>query len=240
MTTAPADAGVTATPTELAADLLVALGTDSETEPLLSALDSLSEPALEPVREDHETGLAFWLNCYNAGTERLLAERPELYDSRWRFFRAPALTVAGHPLGLDDIEHGLLRGSRSKYGLGYLPRLLPDSFEHRYALGRVDPRLHFALNCGAASCPAIRAYEPAAVDDQLDTATRSYLDATVEYDASAGVVRVPRVFRWFPGDFGGRSGVRAFLARYDQLPDGRVDIDYLDWDWSREPPALAH
>jgi len=217
----------------------VALRTDSETEPLLSALGSLSEPALEPVRADHDTGLAFWLNCYNAGTKRLLAERPELYDSRWRFFRAPALTVAGHPLGLDDIEHGLLRGSRSKYGLGYLPRLLPDSFEHRYTLGRVDPRIHFALNCGAASCPAVRAYDPAAIDDQLDAATRSYLDATVEYDPSAGVVSVPRVFRWFPGDFGGRSGVRAFLGRYDQLPDERVDIGYLDWDWSREPPAFA-
>ncbi len=239
MTTAPADGRETVTPSELATELLVALRAGDDVEPLLGALDALSETALAPVRTDSEVALAFWLNCYNAGTKRLLAERPELYDSRWRFFRAPALTVAGHPLGLDDIEHGLLRGSRSKYGLGYLPRLLPDSFEHRYTLDRVDPRIHFALNCGAASCPAIRAYDPATVDDQLDTATRSYLDATVEYDPSAGVVSVPRVFRWFPGDFGGRSGVRAFLSRYDQLPDERVDIDYLDWDWSREPPSFA-
>ena len=231
------DAG--ATPTELAAALLVALRTGDDGEPSLSALASLSETALTPVRSDHETGLAFWLNCYNAGTQRLLAQRPGLYDSRWRFFRAPALTVAGHPLGLDTIEHGILRGSRSKYGLGYLPRLLPDSFEHRYRLATVDPRIHFALHCGAASCPAIRAYDPDTVDDQLDTATRTYLDATVEYDHDAGVVRVPRVFRWFPGDFGGRSGVRAFLRRYDQLPDDAVGIDYLDWDWSRETPTFA-
>lgn len=228
-----------AAPTDLAADLLVALGTGDDPEPTLAALANLSEPALEPVREDRETGLAFWLNCYNAGTKRLLAERPALYESRWRFFRAPALTVAGHSLGLDAIEHGILRGSRSKYGLGYLPRLLPDSFEHRYRLATVDPRIHFALHCGAASCPAIRAYDPAAVDDQLDTATRTYLDATVEYDPDADVVRIPRVFRWFPGDFGGRSGVREFLRRYDQLPDESVSVGYLDWDWSREAPTFA-
>ncbi|MFC6756160.1 MULTISPECIES: DUF547 domain-containing protein [Haloarcula] len=228
-----------ARPTELAAELLVALRTDGEPEPLLSALADCSEDALAPVREDHETGLAFWLNCYNAGTTRLLAERPELYDARWRFFRAPALSVAGHPLGLDAIEHGILRGSRSKYGLGYLPRLLPDSFEHRYRLAAVDPRIHFALHCGAASCPAVRAYEPAVVDAQLDTSTRSYLDATVEYDHDADVVTVPRVFHWFPGDFGGRSGIRAFLRRYDQLPEASVDVEYLDWDWSRETPTFA-
>ncbi|MDS0281056.1 DUF547 domain-containing protein [Haloarcula onubensis] len=239
MTTAPVDAGVTVPPTELAADLLVALRTGDDTEPLLSALADCSETSLAPVREDHDTGLAFWLNCYNAGTKLLLTDRPELYESRWRFFRAPALSVAGHPLGLDDVEHGVLRGSRSKYGLGYLPRLLPDSFEHRYRLDHVDPRLHFALHCGAASCPAIRAYEPDAVDAQLDTATRTYLDATVEYDPDAGVLRVPRMFRWFPGDFGGRSGVREFLRRYDQLPDETADIGYLDWDWSRETPTFA-
>ena len=103
----------------------------------------------------------------------------------------------------------------------------------------MDPRIHFALNCGAASCPAIRAYEPAAVDDQLDTATRAYLDGTVEYDPNADVIRVPRVFRWFPGDFGGRSGVRDFLDRYDKLPDESVTVGYLDWDWSREAPTFA-
>ena len=228
---------VAGTPTELAADLLVALRTDDDPESRLSALDSLSERDLTPVGEDRETALAFWLNCYNAGTAHLLAERPGLYDSRWRFFRAPALSVAGHPLSLDDIEHGLLRGSRSKYGLGYLPRLLPDSFELRYALSTVDPRLHFALHCGAASCPAIRAYDPGSVDDQLDLATRTYLDSTVEHDG--GVVWIPRVFRWFPGDFGGRSGVRDFLRRYGQLPDETASLGYLDWDWSKETPTFV-
>lgn len=222
-----------ASPNDIAADLLVALRTGESGDASVAALDSLSEGDLAPVREDHETGLAFWLNCYNAATLRLLAERPGLYDSRWRFFRAPALSVAGHALSLDDIEHGLLRGSRSKYGLGYLPRLLPDSFEHRYRLSHVDPRIHFALNCGAESCPPILAYDHEAVDEQLDTATAGYLDAEAEYDADRDMVRVPRLMLWYHGDFGGRAGVLDLLRRHEAIPaDATPRLRYRSYDWS--------
>lgn len=150
-------------PTALARDLLVATRTGDDPDALLAALAALDETDLQAVREDRRTALAFWLNCYNAGTQLLLERRSKLYDSLLRFlrfFRTPALTVAGTALSLDDIEQGILRASRSKYTLGYTPRLLPSSFELRYSLDTPDPRIHFALNCGAASCPAIRAYEP--------------------------------------------------------------------------------
>ncbi|MBX0321949.1 DUF547 domain-containing protein [Halomicroarcula sp. F13] len=241
--TGDAEAVADATPTALAQALLTATRVGDDPGPVLSALADLDETALDGVRDDRRTALAFWLNCYNAGTTLLVERLPDLYESRLRslrFFRAPVVTVAGHSLGLEAIEHGILRGSRSKFGLGYLPRLLPDSFELRYRLTDPDPRIHFALHCGAASCPAIRAYDPPVVDDQLDTATRAYLDATVEYDGEAGVARVPRPFRWFPGDFGGRRGVLAFLRRYDQIPDGETPtLRYLEWDWSRDAPTFV-
>ncbi|MFC7133060.1 MULTISPECIES: DUF547 domain-containing protein [Salinibaculum] len=230
------------TPTEAAEELLVAYRTDADPEPYLSALAAFDDAALAEVRTDRATALAFWCNLYNAGTQHLLATRSGLYESRWRslrFFSVPAVTVAGHALSLDDIEHGILR-RRSKYGLGYLPRLVPDTFELRYRLADLDPRVHFALNCGAASCPAIRAYTPDAIDDQLDLATETYLDATVEYDPDADAVRVPRLFRWHPGDFGGRRGTREFLREYDAIPaDSSPKVTYLEWDWSRAGDAFA-
>jgi len=207
-------------------------------EPHLAALAAFDDDALAPVRTDRATALAFWCNCYNAGTQRLLAERPALYDSPLRsvrFFRAPAVTVGGTPLSLDTIEHGILR-SRTKYGLGYLPRFLVGSFEHRYRLADPDPRVHFALNCGAASCPAIRAYDPANIDAQLDLATRSYLDESVTYDPDAGTVELPQLFRWYRGDFGGPRGIRALLREYDVVPEGaRPTLRYRSWDWSKAP-----
>jgi len=224
-------------PTTLARELLVATKRGAATEPYERALADADDDALEAVREDRPTALSFWLNCYNAGTQLLLERRPGLYESPLRFvrfFHAPAVTVAGTDLPLDRIENGLLRAGRSKYGLGYVPKLLVTSFERRYALDSCDPRVHFALNCGAASCPAVRAYEPDRVDDQLDLATRAYLEDTVSYDPESGVVRVPRVMLWFRGDFGGGAGIRAFLREYDTLPAGAEPaVRYESWDWSR-------
>jgi len=221
-------------PTALADALLMATRTGADPAPLVTALADLSEDALDAVRTDRRTGLAFWLNCYNAGTQLLLDEWGDRYESvcrSLRFFSAPCLTVAGTPLSLDDIEHGIIRASRSKYTLGYTPRLLPSSFELRYALDRPDPRIHFAVNCGAASCPAIRAYEPDRVDEQLDLATQTYLSTTVE--RSDGAVHVPRLMLWYRGDFGGRSGTLAFLHCHGVLgPEESPRLRYLDWDWS--------
>jgi hypothetical protein len=230
-------------PTALARALLVACNRNDPTDRYRDAIAAATDADLHDVRTDRRTALAFWLNCYNAGTQLLLDDRPERYDSPFRivrFFGAPALTVAGTPLSLDRIENGLLRGGRSKYGLGYLPKLLVTTFESRYRLDGCDPRIHFALNCGAESCPAIRAYEPARVDDQLDLATRHYLDRTVEYDPGAGVVRVPRVCLWFRGDFGGSSGLRSLLRTHDVIPaDATPTVRYLSWDWSRAAGAFV-
>jgi hypothetical protein len=230
------------TPTEATQELLVAYKRGDDPDPYLAALAGFDEADLRPLREDRRTALAFWLNCYNAGTQRLFDERPALYESPLRFLRffgARCLTVAGTGLSLDDIEQGILRG-RSKYGLGYLPRLLPDTFEVLYGLDDLDPRIHFALNCGAASCPAIRAYDPGEVDDQLDLATRAYLDSAAEYDPDAGTVRVPRLFLWYHGDFGSASGIRRLLRAHGVIPaDAAPRVRYQSWDWSRAGGKFA-
>lgn len=203
------------------------------------ALADVAETRLESALSRDAASIAFWLNVYNAATQLALVDDASLYDRR-RFVRTPLVTVAGHDLALDGIEHGVLRRGRLKYGLGYLGHPLWGGFEAAVAPDAVDPRIHFALNCGAASCPAIRAYGPETVDDQLDRAARGYLARTVEYDPEAGRVVVPRVFLWFRGDFGGRSGILAFLRRYDVLgPEARPRLSHRRWDWSPSPGDFA-
>jgi hypothetical protein len=222
-----------------ARDLLERVRRRERTAEPRRTLTEATHGALEEIRSDPQRGLAFWLNVYNAATQLLLADRPDLFESRWRFFRAPAITVAGVELSLDDIEHGILRGGRSKYGLGYLPRLARTGLPEEYRLDP-DPRIHFALNCGAESCPAILVYDAGTVDGALDDATALYLERTVEYDARRNRVRLPRVCLWFVGDFGGPSGLRSLLREFELIPPGASpSLRFDSYDWSRVPRNFA-
>merc|ERR1719184_519606 len=49
----------------------------------------------------------------------------------------------------------------------------------KVSLTKLDPRLHFALNCGARSCPPIRIYTEERINSQLEMATESFLSQEV-------------------------------------------------------------
>lgn len=184
------------------------------------------------LRTDAEK-LAFWINVYNAAIQFQLREDARRYRHRGRFFARRSIVVAGKKLSFNAIEHGLLRRSMFGYSLGYIANPLPGRFEKRFRLEKRDPRVHFALNCGAVSCPPVAPYSPEEVDAQLDDAARGYLQAESRYDAEAGVVEVPRLLLWFRGDFGGASGVRGMLERYGVVPEGvaGVRVEYREYDW---------
>lgn len=230
-------------PVACARELLEAVRMDEATAPYRERLAAMDDADLRPLRTDRGAAIATWANLYNAGTQLLLAEQPELYESPLRFrrfFGADCVTVGGTALGLDTIEHGLLRGGRSKYGLGYLPRVPRPGFERRYRLAEPDPRVHFVLNCGAASCPAIRSFRAADIDDQLDRASEGYLAGNVTYHPDREVAEVPRLFAWYHGDFGGTSGIHALLRRYEVIPrDSTPALEYEAWDWSQAAGKFA-
>jgi hypothetical protein len=236
------DSGTSGTgdsPSAVARQLLERVRREQPTASHLQTVAELDEDELERVRTDRPAGLAFWLNVYNAAAQILLERRPELYESRWRFFRTTAITVAGVDLSLDDIEHGILRDRRSKYGLGYVPRLAGTGLDSEFRLN-ADPRIHFALNCGAASCPAILAYDPETIDRTLDEATESHLEQTVTHDPDQNRVRIPRVCLWSIGDFGGLSGLRAFLREYGQIPpESSPSLRFKSYDWTKVPRKFA-
>lgn len=222
--------------TDLSREFLAAVKREQDDDTVRSALAALDEGELAALGDDDAAATAFWVNCYNAVAQILLREEPSLYEDRRRFFSAERLTVAGTDLSLDDVEHGILRASKWKYGLGYLPRPFPSEFERNHRLAEVDPRIHFALNCGAASCPPILAYTATDVDDQLDTATRSFLEQSSTYNRERSEVTVTRLFLYYRGDFDGRRGIYRFLERYGVIDEGdRPKVRYDEYIWSRRP-----
>ena len=73
-------------------------------------------------------------------------------------YSTASYNIGGLVYSLNDIENGLLRGNRvSAVPLTSVP--FPDQNDPRKNLMlNCDPRIHFALNCGAVSCPPIAVY----------------------------------------------------------------------------------
>lgn len=187
---------------------------------------------------------AFWINLYNTlliDAVIALDVQKSVIEGRLgiiTFFRRAAYQVNGKKISLEDIEQGILRGNR---GHSLLPGLQFASDDPRIAWCLpLDPRIHFALNCGSRSCPPIQVYSADRLEVQLDQATRNFVGANVKLDEDKRTLLLSNIFRWFKGDFGGRSGLISFII--DHLPsDGRqawlmkfrnqVRLRYAPYDW---------
>ncbi|NJK43928.1 MAG: DUF547 domain-containing protein [Pleurocapsa sp. SU_196_0] len=167
---------------------------------------------------------AFWLNLYNALTlhgmhaakvNNTVLEVPGFYS---RF----AYLVSGLEFSLNDIEHGVLRGNRK--ALFSKPPFAPHDPRAKFVLP-LDARVHFALNCGAMSCPPIRHYTAAALEAQLTLATQSYLQSA---RVQGNTVWLPRLLSYYPQDFGDPlEYTRTFRP---ELPaNARVRFDPYSW-----------
>jgi hypothetical protein len=198
-----------------------------------AALAGLCPDALAAALPDDPARITFWLNVYNAAVRARLLRDPAAYRSRFRFFAAPAVTVAGRRLSPNAIEHGILRRSAFLAGLGYLRNPVPGAFERLLRVERVDPRVHFALNCGARSCPPLAAWDPATLNADLERATGAYLAGESARPGDGRELVVPRLLRWYRGDFGGREGVLSLLRRHGVLAAGDSSrLRYADYDWT--------
>ncbi len=178
--------------------------------------------------------LAFLINAYNAWTvEVILSEYPGidsirdigfLLSSAWNQDFA---SLFGEPVTLDEIEHGMIRG----WG--------------RYN----EPRIHFAVNCAAVGCPALRseAYIGERLEAQLEDSTRLFLSDRSRNYYDNGRMYVSSIFDWYKEDFekgwGGIDSVGEFLANYpgeldldtataERLRTDNIRIRHLRYDWS--------
>ena len=145
-------------PHRLVTALLDALRSDAETGSLETRLGDVDSQRLATALDSDDARTAFWLNVHNASVQLLLLRNPRQYDRR--FFTHDQVPVAREWRSLDDIVHGILRRSRWKYGLGYVPHPFPDAFERTHRVETPDWRVHAALNHGSASCPPVAVYDP--------------------------------------------------------------------------------
>ncbi len=176
---------------------------------------------------------AFWINLYNAFVNSSLHKNAAQYKNRNKFFKAKNIIIAGKTFSLDKIEHGILRKSKIKWSLGYFSKLFPNKTEKKLRVNKVDYRIHFALNCGAKSCPPIAFYNSAEINTQLNLATKAYLSGEANYNVTNNQLQLPALMGWFRRDFGGKKKMISLLKEIKILEANvHPKIKFKKYDWS--------
>ena len=190
---------------------------------LVSFIDQLQQ--IDPGKLERDDQLAYWINLYNAQTIRVVLDNypvgsiREIKDGPLSIgpWNRKDVVVNGTALSLNDIEHRIIRPTFN------------------------EPRIHYALNCAAASCPnlAPQAWRGAGLDAALEAAELSYLTDDRGISISKdGRVTASKIYIWFREDFGANE--KEVLARLiSKSPDAKAAalqargrIDRYEYDWS--------
>jgi hypothetical protein len=179
-------------------------------------------PELFPRRADV---LAYHLNAYNALAMKGVVDEGVTdgfagFFRRQRFFRLRKVTVGGRSMSLSTYENDVIR-----------------------PLG--EPRVHFALNCMARSCPRLpqEAFSADDLEAQLEAAAREFLNdpRNVRVDADAREVWLSSILDFYTRDFapdGKRESLIGYVNRYrDEPVEPTFAVRFIPYDWTlnRQP-----
>ena len=196
-------------------------GFQAEEAKLNQYLDLLQSVDLKTLSRKEQ--FAFYANAYNAWTIKLiLTKYPDIKSIKELGFlnagpwKKKVVRLRAETVSLDHIEHDILR----------------PHFK--------DPRVHFAINCAAKSCPPLRSepYRADILDQQLDDSTLSFINNPKSYRLEGKSFYVSRIFKWFSEDF--NEDVLGFYLKYATgdlkkelaARSDQIIVKYLEYDWS--------
>ncbi|PAN12834.1 hypothetical protein PAHAL_2G294000 [Panicum hallii] len=152
----------------------------------------------------HQQKLAFWINVYNSCMMNAFLEQgiPTTPQMLVAMMPKAIINVGGRAYSAMSIEHFILRLPYSVKQVNAEGAKGGDDVTARGALGLEwpEPLVTFALSCGSWSSPAVRVYTAARVEEELEAATREYLQAAVGV-SSPGRLAVPKLLHWYLLDF---------------------------------------
>ena len=137
---------------------------------------------------------------------------PRTTYQRLSFFSSVSYNLGGEVYSFNDLEHGVLRCNARPLLSFRVPFSSGDS-RLKSMLATLDNRIHFALNCGGASCPAIKEYSKENLDAELNLASMGFLESTdnIKIDLNEKSIYFNRIFSWYFSDFG--KNKEAFLQQ---------------------------
>ncbi len=156
--------------------------------------------------------LAYWINVYNAYTIKLILNNYPINSIKDLHNGKPWdhkwIKINGKTLSLNNIEHDIIR---------------PEFNE---------PRIHFAVNCAAVSCPPIMnsAYTAKSLNSQLESQTKKFINNTKYNILSKDKITISKIFDWYESDFG---DIGTFITKYANTTiKPSAKIEYKEYDWA--------
>ena len=134
--------------------------------------------------------------------------------SKVTFFYSRKLLVGGEPISLYDYENRVIRS----FG---------------------DPRVHFALNCSAVSCPVLprKPFTSAGLDAELERETRAFFARPENFriEPETRNVYLSEILRFYAEDFvpGHAASLVEYANRYAPRPaPPSFEARFTPYDWS--------
>lgn len=155
--------------------------------------------------------LAFWINAYNAYTIKLILKNypvksiMDLHNGKpWD---AKWIKLDQRTLSLNNIENDIIR---PKFN---------------------EPRIHFAVNCAAKSCPPLlnKAWTANNLNSNFERQTKSFVNNSNYNSITSEKVEVSKIFDWYGKDFG---DLKTYLNKYSntKIASG-TSINFKSYNW---------
>ncbi|WP_010520250.1 DUF547 domain-containing protein [Aquimarina agarivorans] len=155
--------------------------------------------------------LAYWINVYNAFTLKLILDHYPIKSitdiANGKAWDKKWIQLNNEIYSLNQIENDIIR----------------PQFK--------EPRIHFAVNCAAKSCPKLGnfAYTATNLNSKLERQTKAFINSN-QNEIDNNEVKISKIFEWYKNDFG---ALIPFLNTYTAMKiNNEATISFKEYDWS--------
>ena len=166
-----------------------------------------------PVLETwtREEKMAYWINAYNAFTIKLIVDnyptKSILNFDGGKTWDVRRIKLSDKKYSLNNVENDILR----------------PQFK--------DPRIHFAINCAAKSCPPLwnHAFTAENLEATLESRTRAFINDTKYNTLTGSRAQVSKIFDWYSVDFG---DLKKFLNQFSSTKlKSTAVVVFNEYNW---------
>lgn len=191
----------------LSEEILLSARLGQDTTSLRRQLFYIRHSKIEKSLDTDALKKTFWINIYNAYYLIILKDK----RNNRNIYSMKRIKVARSLFSLNDIEHGILRKTKFKWGLGYFTNPFYSGFIKTLAVNKVDYRIHFAIRSMNLNPASVNYFNSEEIEEQLSIVTADFLKFETEFKHSSKKIIVSQFLLTHLWDFGGIQSIKKIL-----------------------------